>query len=81
LGGIQPDGSVEPNGGWRWVTGEPWNYNHWKPGEPNNGRSQFGIEDRLQFYSGIPGTPAATWNDVNRHDVNSSIAYVVERND
>lgn len=82
LGGFQRDGSAEPDGGWAWVSGESWNYHNWLPRqEPNNGHSQFGTEDRLQFYSGIPGTPAATWNDVNRHDVNSSIAYVVERND
>jgi hypothetical protein len=81
LGGFQRDGSAEPNGGWGWVSGEPWNYHHWLPKEPNNGHSRFGTEDRVQFYSGIPSTPAATWNDINRHDVNSSIAYVVERND
>ena len=81
LGGLQRDGSAEPDGGWRWMTGEPWNYHNWMRKEPNNGHSRFGTEDRLQFYSGIPGTPAATWNDVNRHDVNSSIAYVVERNE
>jgi hypothetical protein len=81
LGGVQRDGSVEPDGGWGWVSGEPWTYHNWLRQEPNDGRSRFGTEDRLQFYSGIPGTPAATWNDINRHDVNSSIAYVVERND
>lgn len=80
LGGFQREGSAEPNGGWCWVSGEPWNYHNWLRSEPNNGRSRFGTEDRVQFYSGIPSTPAATWNDVNRHDVNSSIAYVVERN-
>lgn len=80
LGGFQRDGSPEPDGGWGWVSGEPWSYQNWFRKEPNNGRSQFGTEDRVQFYSGIPGTPAATWNDVNRHDLNSSIAYVVERN-
>src|SRR5439155_17323152 len=26
----------EPGGGWRWVTGEPFFYSHWYPGEPNN---------------------------------------------
>jgi hypothetical protein len=23
-------------GKWRWVTGEPWHYAYWRPGEPNN---------------------------------------------
>src|SRR5438034_10728326 len=39
LGGYQ-DGSapdyLEPRGGWRWVTGEPWSYTAWEAGEPNN---------------------------------------------
>ena len=39
LGGFQdltsPNYS-EPSGGWTWVTGEPWSYTNWFPGEPNN---------------------------------------------
>jgi len=29
IGSYQVDGSMEPNGGWRWVTGEPWDYTNW----------------------------------------------------
>lgn len=36
IGGYQPNGSEEPAGGWSWVTGEPWGYEKWAPGEPNN---------------------------------------------
>ncbi len=36
IGGYQPAGSPEPGGGWRWVTGEAFNYTNWAPGEPNN---------------------------------------------
>lgn len=37
LGGFQPEGSPEPDGGWQWVTGEPWEYTNWPMGiEPNN---------------------------------------------
>ncbi|MCF7837804.1 MAG: hypothetical protein K9N49_04170 [Candidatus Marinimicrobia bacterium] len=32
LGGS--DASTE--GAWRWVTGEPWSYSRWAPGQPNN---------------------------------------------
>ncbi|MCL2689916.1 MAG: hypothetical protein FWE57_08745 [Chitinispirillia bacterium] len=41
---------------WHWVTGEPWNYTNWSPGEPNN----FGGIDEIWLmmwvYSG-------KWND------------------
>lgn len=30
----------EPYGGWKWVTGEPWNYENWAPGEPNGDASE-----------------------------------------
>ncbi len=38
LGGFQPPGSVEPDGGGSWVTGEPWDYTRWyvRNNEPNN---------------------------------------------
>jgi subtilisin-like proprotein convertase family protein len=75
LGGYQPAGSTEPAGNWRWVTGEPWVYTNWFPLEPDNGG---GGEDRLQFYSSIPNTPDARWNDVGQNDPNVG-GYVIER--
>ncbi|MFP4472681.1 MAG: PEP-CTERM sorting domain-containing protein [Candidatus Omnitrophota bacterium] len=39
LGGYQDKEALdydEPDGGWRWVTGEEWDYAPWAPGEPNN---------------------------------------------
>jgi len=59
LGGFQdlnaPDFS-EPDGGWRWVTGEPFVYTNWHPIEPNNSG---GIEDFLDTY-----VFSWLWNDI-----------------
>jgi Concanavalin A-like lectin/glucanases superfamily/Lectin C-type domain len=66
LGGQQPPGSSEPEGGWRWITGEPWVYTNWDKGEPNNtyfggwGKEETGqSEERLQYHHN--GTH---WNDL-----------------
>jgi hypothetical protein len=40
-------------GVWEWITGEPWSYTNWQPGEPNDA---FGGEDYLEW--------AGSWNDV-----------------
>jgi hypothetical protein len=40
LGGYQDPNAPdykEPKGGWRWVTGEPWVYENWAPGQPDDG--------------------------------------------
>ena len=29
IGAFQPQGSKEPNGGWRWVSGESWTFSKW----------------------------------------------------
>ena len=60
LGGLQPAGSVEPGGGWQWVTGEPMTYLNWTPGEPSNAQ---GTEDRLHFL-GLQTLQGSQWNDV-----------------
>ena len=79
LGGYQQDGSPEPDGGWCWVTGEPWNYSKWFRNEPSNGRAPSGTEDRLHYYSSKGRTPAPMWNDAHRTDKNKILSYVVER--
>lgn len=43
LGGFQPDGTAEPNGGWQWIDGTPWCRTAWAPNEPN----EAGVEDWL----------------------------------
>ncbi len=67
LGALQAPGSVEPAGGFGWVTGEPFVYTDWNSGEPNNIN---GTEDTIQHNS------SNHWNDVPRATLASS--YLVE---
>jgi hypothetical protein len=70
LGGSQPANSPEPDGGWQWVTGEPWNYTNWnnETSEPTN---DGGTEDVLQFWS-----LSGMWNDISNDSL--SDGYIVE---
>jgi hypothetical protein len=61
IGGFQLPGSVEPAGGWTWLTGEPFTYTAWFLGEPTGTYAE-GNEDRLHFFCDL-GVRAATWND------------------
>ena len=64
-----PDASIEPAGGWAWITGEPWSYTAWHAGQPNN---SYGDENYGSFGdSAQPG-----WNDIQGTSV--STAFVVE---
>lgn len=56
-GGFQPTGSPEPNGNWKWITDEPFEYTNWYPGglEPNNNGDEFVVE---LFANGY-------WNDTH----------------
>ena len=63
----------EPDGGWRWVTGEKWNYSHWNHGlyqEPNDGLG--GHEDWLGF------TGDGRWNDLPDVRTDRMHCFVVE---
>ena len=71
LGGYQLPGSSEPDGGWVWVTGEPWNYTCWDDGEPNNAPGP--NENRLHFHD--EWNPR--WNDLSARD-ESPRGYIVE---
>lgn len=75
LGGRQTDGSVEPGGGWHWITGEPWVYTNWNVSEPNNVASgPTGVENCLQFVGG--SNPPGMWNDAD--EAPGARGYVVE---
>jgi hypothetical protein len=58
---MQPTGSAEPGGDWRWVGGETWSYTAWSPGEPNN--SGPAGEERLSFFQ-LGGLIGDRWNDM-----------------
>ena len=56
----------EPNGGWEWVTGEPWGYTAWSGGEPNENGSENHV---LTWFHDASG-----WND----HVNGAGRYFIE---
>lgn len=58
MGAYQPTSS-DGDTGWEWVTGEPFGFQQWSPGEPNNGYygTYYGYEDAAVFWSG------GNWND------------------
>ena len=62
LGARQQPGQTSPGSGWSWVTAEPWSYERWRSGEPND--FQGVQEDRLVF-SKVGGH----WLDVPDHPV------------
>ncbi len=67
LGGYQPEGSSEPDGGWTWVTGETWSYTNWNVGEPNN----MGNENALHYVGS-----SNRWNDI--HSATLVNGYIIE---
>ena len=80
LGGFQRNATSEPDGEWRWVTDESFEFTSWRGGEPNN--TALGPPET---YPGVPDgssedflsiEPGATWNDLH---VNGLInGYVLE---
>jgi hypothetical protein len=60
IGGLQTDGSLEPDGGWRWHNGEAWSFTDWSPGQPDDA---VGGQERLRYFR--PGsTGIVGWDDV-----------------
>jgi hypothetical protein len=83
LGGVQSADAVEPDGGWAWVTVEPFVFTNWAAGEPNNASG--GDERFLNFYCLSPCTRGPTWNDhdsaaghLHYSDEFRPIAFIVE---
>jgi hypothetical protein len=74
IGGFQTPGRPVRED-WHWVTGEPFEYNHWSPGQPNDGGGA--DETRLEYGWGAT-TIADTWND-QPDWFRGVYAYIVER--
>jgi hypothetical protein len=70
IGGWQPPGSVEPAGGWTWITGEPFEFTNWNaPAEPND---WLGGEDAIHLWDDGLGR----WNDLASGE--TTPGYVIE---
>lgn len=94
LGGFQPEGAAEPDGGWRWVSGESWGFERWQKAgleigiraepddQPNNNR---GTQNVLGF--GEVDVPVAYWSDLphmmSTHNTRmpSCYGFIIEYND
>jgi hypothetical protein len=75
LGGFQAAGSLEPAGGWQWVTNEPWTYTNWDPPNPSNTGGIGTNENALEMLN--PPYNVGFWNDVT-NDNPDLRAYIVE---
>jgi len=76
LGGFQPPGSREPDGGWTWVTDEKFAYHNWAFGEPNEGGAYGPSEMYLSFHGKGNYNFANTWNDL--YDFEGMRGFIVE---
>ncbi|NSW55746.1 MAG: hypothetical protein HPY44_07035 [Armatimonadetes bacterium] len=83
LGGYQLDNQPTTSTGWRWVTGEPWDFTYWAPGsgwvEPNDASNTMHIEDNEEngLVMGLVYGPG--WNDLDLENKdNTATAYMVE---
>ena len=60
LGGYQVSGSTEPDGGWQWVTDEPFVYTNWDTGQPDDAGGS--NQNRLRFFK-TGGVMGDRWDD------------------
>jgi hypothetical protein len=60
-------GGTKEAGQWRWVTGEPWGYTNWDPGQPSHSGPTDRNEYLLEMYWNYPSKADGTWNDHGDH--------------
>ncbi|HBF3877526.1 TPA: DUF5011 domain-containing protein [Clostridioides difficile] len=81
----------EKEGNWKWITGEPFEYTNWCPGEPNNfdvGGENYlvSIKNSNGLWNDTTNSPSPTWTDIegfvveyeNKKDENTSGIYKYE---
>ena len=69
LGGWQDKSAPfysEPAGAWRWVTGEPFVYTNWFPGQPDNSGGQEYMRSNVNWQ----------WDDFPDNPINPSVQYI-----
>ncbi|QEG35958.1 lectin-like protein [Bythopirellula goksoeyrii] len=78
LGAFQEPETQDPTAGWQWITGEPFAFANWHPGEPNDLFGQID-ENRIAFFASesSTGQRSAFWNDEQATRLIVT-AYVVE---
>ncbi|HML96487.1 MAG TPA: IPTL-CTERM sorting domain-containing protein [Thermodesulfobacteriota bacterium] len=59
LGGFQSPSATQPDQGWLWITGEPFIYTAWAPGEPSGDCVGNDCNSCLEFSGELGG-----WNDL-----------------
>lgn len=73
IGGYQDTAApdyLEPFGGWRWITGEPWDYTHWGGSQPNN------LNGNQHLLAIDPAGAGGSWGDYASTD--TQVNYIVE---
>ena len=64
LGGYQPEGSVEPDGGWSWLSGEDWVYTNWAQ-NLDDGVTDKDPRDNTQPNNSADGQPIMGFGEMN----------------
>jgi len=77
IGAAQAEGAREPDGGWQWVTPEPFVFADWGPVDPNDDCKASGAVNRICFYHGAERSRSGLWVDAA---INSpyNVSYVIE---
>lgn len=64
LGGYQPEGSIEPDGGWSWLSGEEWVYTNWAQ-NLDDGVIDKDPRDNTQPNNSADGQPIMGFGELN----------------